>query len=102
MSILNEKLVRCGADINEINVVRKHLSCKGRTACIKDQTRCCCDHTDFGCNRDHPDIIASGPTVPDNSTFADALNVLEKYNMTEHSACFFNRLYKGGCSWIKA
>lgn len=85
MSILNEKLVRCGADINEINVVRKHLSCvKGGQLASKIKPAAAVTILISDVIGDHPDIIASGPTVPDNSTFADALNVLEKYNMTEH------------------
>lgn len=78
--IVNNLLIRCGASINEINSVRKHLSTvKGGqlarivrpaqlvTLIISDVTG-------------NPiDVIASGPTVPDPSTFGDALNVITKY-----------------------
>lgn len=82
ISFLNEMLVSCGADIGEINMVRKHLSnikggqlarsiwpARGISIMLSDVIG------------DHADVIASGPTVPDNSTFADALNVIEAHNL---------------------
>lgn len=81
--IVNNLLVRSGATINEINCVRKHLSSvKGgqlaRT--IRPARLVTLIISDVIGN--HLDVIGSGPTVPDTTTFADALAVIEKYNLT--------------------
>jgi len=80
--IINNLLIRSGASINEINCVRKHLSnLKGGqlarivwparllTLIISDVIG------------DPPEVIASGPTVPDPSTFRDALRVIEDFEL---------------------
>lgn len=81
--IVNNLLVRSGATINEINCVRKHLSSlKGgqlaRT--IRPARLITLIISDVIGNP--LDVIGSGPTVPDTTTFADALAVIEKYNLT--------------------
>jgi len=81
---VNELLVRCGADIAEINTVRKHLSAvKGgqlaRTAAPAQVVSLILSDV-IG---DRTDVIASGPTVADSSTFADALAVIGKYALGE-------------------
>lgn len=77
---VNELLVRCGADIAEINTVRKHLSAvKGgqlARAAAPAQVVSLILSDVIG---DQTDVIASGPTVPDPSAFADALTVIGKY-----------------------
>ncbi|HVZ56793.1 MAG TPA: glycerate kinase [Chitinophagaceae bacterium] len=77
-------LLRSGADIREINVVRKHLSfLKGgqlARACWPARIITLVLSDVVG---DPLDVIASGPTVPDTSTFADARAVLEKYRLWE-------------------
>ena len=78
----NELLVKCGADITEINTVRKHLSnVKGGqlAQAIFPATTVCLILSDV--IGDKLDVIASGPTVGDPSTFADALAVIEKYSL---------------------
>lgn len=83
MAVLNEKLVRCGADIKEINSVRKHLSrIKGGQLAMRIRPAESVTILLSDVIGDPPDIIASGPTVPDNSTFADAMGVIEKYSLT--------------------
>ncbi|HNY53139.1 MAG TPA: glycerate kinase [Bacteroidales bacterium] len=82
--IVNNLLIRSGATINEINCVRKHLSSiKGgqlvRT--IRPARLITLIISDVIGN--HLDVIGSGPTVPDSTTFADALGVIEKYNLTD-------------------
>lgn len=74
-------LLSCSARIQEINIVRKHLSkikggqlaqiCKGTiiTLVISDVIG------------NSLDSIASGPTVPDPTTYKDAFNILKKYNI---------------------
>lgn len=81
---VNAALLRSGAPIDEMNIVRKHLSAikGGRLAAAaypaKIVTLVISDVPG-----DDPATIASGPTVPDASTFADALAVLNKYGITE-------------------
>ncbi len=77
-------LIRAGASIKEINTVRKHLSrLKGgglariaypayiHTLVLSDVVG------------DPLDVIASGPTVPDTTTFSEASSVLRKYQLWE-------------------
>ena len=76
-------LLASGADITEINTVRKHLSaikggrlaarCRGaiETLAVSDGVG------------DPLAFIASGPTVPDPTTFAEALSVLERYRLLD-------------------
>jgi len=77
-------LLRCGANIREINCVRKHLSAiKGgrlAAACAPARVVTLMISDVPG---DDPSSIASGPTVPDPTTRQDALNVLESYGITE-------------------
>ena len=76
------QLLQCGAAIDDINCVRKHLSAiKGghmtrlaspaavHTLMISDVIG------------DDPGTIASGPTVPDNTTYEDALNSIHRYGI---------------------
>lgn len=82
LKLTNELLVKCGADITEINTVRKHLSkLKGgqlaRT--IYPATTVCLILSDVV--GDKLDVIASGPTVGDTSTFADTLAIIGKYSL---------------------
>jgi hydroxypyruvate reductase len=77
---LNRSLLRSGAHIGEINCVRKHLSrIKGgrlaaRIAAGRIHTFAISDVPG-----DDPSTIASGPTVPDPTTQADALAIIRKY-----------------------
>ncbi len=75
-------LLRGGATIHELNAVRKHLDrFKGgqlarRAAPARVTALVLSDVVG-----DRLDVIASGPTAPDPTTFADAWNVLERYNV---------------------
>ncbi|MER2512963.1 MAG: glycerate kinase [Nitrosomonas ureae] len=81
LQAVTHQLLRCGATIQEINIVRKHLSAvqggKLAAACrapilaliISDVTG------------DEATHIASGPCSPDPSTFSDALAVLDRYHL---------------------
>jgi hydroxypyruvate reductase len=81
---LTKALLACGADIREMNMLRKHISrIKGgqlaraaqparvRTLILSDIVG------------DPLDAIASGPTVPDPTTYADALGILDKYRIRQ-------------------
>src|SRR5438876_7198916 len=80
---VNRALLRSGAPIGEMNVVRKHLSrikggrlarAGGRAAEIVTLAISDVPHDD-------PSAIASGPTVPDPTTLADARALVAKYNL---------------------
>jgi glycerate-2-kinase len=76
-------LLRSGASIHEMNAVRKHLSAVKGGQLLR--------HVDSSCTvvslilsdvvGDDLGVIASGPTSPDGSTFADALRILKKYGI---------------------
>jgi glycerate 2-kinase len=75
-------LLRAGATINELNTVRKHLSqvagglLARRAAPAQVLSLILSDVTGSPL-----DVIASGPTAPDPTTYADALAVLERYRL---------------------
>jgi glycerate 2-kinase len=75
-------LLRSGATITEINTVRKHLSAikGGRLAAAAAPARVV-TLAISDVPGDDPAVIASGPTVPDPTTFADARAVLAKYHI---------------------
>jgi hydroxypyruvate reductase len=79
---LTKALLACGADIREINTLRKHVSrFKGgqlARAAQPAQVRTLILSDIVG---DPLDAIASGPTVPDPSTYADALAILDRYRI---------------------
>src|SRR6476661_1644318 len=81
---VNAALLRSGASIGEMNIVRKHLSAikGGRLAAAAYPARLV-TLVISDVPGDDPAIIASGPTVPDSSTFAEARAVLDKYRITE-------------------
>lgn len=75
-------LLRCGADIHELNTVRKHLSRVkgGRLADIISPARTISLILSDVIG-DDLDVIASGPTAPDPTTYRDALAVLQHYDL---------------------
>lgn len=84
---INAALLRSGAAIGEMNIVRKHLSdIKGGRLAAAAYPASVVTLVISDVPGDDPAIIASGPTIPDVSTFADALAVLAKYGITEPRA----------------
>ncbi len=79
---MNKALLKSGATISEMNTVRKHLSAikGGRLAKAAYPARVVALMIS-DVPGDDPSIIASGPTVPDPSTNADALAIIEKYGL---------------------
>jgi hydroxypyruvate reductase len=79
---INRALLESGADIGEMNCVRKHLSRikGGRLAAACAPARVV-TLTISDVPGDDPSVIASGPTVPDASTCADALAILVRYGI---------------------
>jgi hydroxypyruvate reductase len=83
---LTSDLLRCGATINEINAVRKHLSQVQGGQLARLAAPAPVIALILSDVVGSPlDVIASGPTVPDTSTFADALGVLERYGLVEQT-----------------
>lgn len=79
---LTEALLACGASIDEINAVRKHCSAvKGGQLARAAGAATVATLAISDVIGDPLDIIASGPTVPDPSTYADALAVLDRYDL---------------------
>lgn len=80
---INQALLQSGANIAEMNCVRKHLSRikGGRLAAACAPARVV-TLTISDVPGDDPSIIASGPTVADPSTCADALHILKRYRIT--------------------
>jgi hydroxypyruvate reductase/glycerate 2-kinase len=80
---VTQLLHECGATIHEMNAVRKHLSrVKGGRLAQAFAGLSFCNLIISDVIGDPLDVIASGPTSPDSSTFRDALAVLEKYALT--------------------
>ncbi|MES2910117.1 MAG: glycerate kinase [Pseudomonadota bacterium] len=79
---INKALLNSGANISEMNCVRKHLSRikGGRLAAACAPARVV-TLTISDVPGDDPSIIASGPTVPDATTCADALAILKRYGI---------------------
>jgi len=79
---INRDLLNSGAGIGEMNCVRKHLSrIKGgrlAAACAPAQV---VTLTISDVPGDDPSVIASGPTVPDRTTCADAWAILQRYKI---------------------
>jgi hydroxypyruvate reductase len=75
------ELLRCGAPIRDINTVRKHLSAiqGGRLAAACKASVLALIVSDV--TGDDPTHIASGPCAPDPTTYADALDVLDRYDV---------------------
>lgn len=75
-------LLSCGATIHEINSVRKHLSSiKGGLLCRAAHPARVATLILSDVVGDDLDVIASGPTVPDTSTFDRCLSIFETYNI---------------------
>jgi glycerate 2-kinase len=81
---LNELLVNSGACISEINAVRKHLSSvKGGQLARAVYPATLVNLILSDVPGDPLEVIASGPTVPDSTTYEQALTVLSVYGLTE-------------------
>ncbi len=81
---VNRALLRCGANIAEMNCVRKHLSAiKGGRLAAAAHPAHVVSLLISDVPGDDPAVIGSGPAVPDPTTFADARAVLRKYAILE-------------------
>jgi len=82
--LTTDLLLKSGADIFELNAVRKHLSrLKGGQLAALAYPATVIGLLLSDVIGDPVDVIGSGPTAPDPSTFQDARHVLAKYNLTD-------------------
>ena len=86
---VSKALLRCGANITEMNCVRKHLSAiKGGRLAAAAAPAQVVSLLISDVPGDDPAVIASGPSVADPTTFGDALAILEKYGIEEPRAVY--------------
>lgn len=79
---LTRALLRSGANIGEMNAVRKHLSrIKGGRLAMRAQPARVVTLAISDVPGDDPAVIGSGPTVPDPTTLDDARNVIARYRL---------------------
>ena len=99
--VVNKTLLRSGATIAEINCVRKHLSAikGGRLAAAAHPARVV-TYVISDVPGDDPSVIASGPTVPDPTTYAEALEVLARYGI-DGPAALLEHLRAGAASEVE-
>jgi len=98
----NNLLVNSGACIQEINAVRKHISLiKGGqlSRSVYPATLVTLILSDVA--GDPLDVIASGPTTPDPTTFSQALEVVEKFNLMNDVPAGILRYLRDGESGLK-
>ena len=92
-----EILLRCGANIEEANNVRRHISkIKGGQLARAIFPATCVTIILSDVIGDPLESIASGPTSPDPSTFEDAMNVLAKYKIEDQIPDSILRYLKSG------
>ena len=90
-------LLASGASIDEMNVVRKHLSAiKGGRLAARIGSRPAAALVLSDVPGDDLSVIGSGPTVPDPSTFAEALQVLERTGIVDRVPASVRRRLQGG------
>jgi glycerate 2-kinase len=97
---ITNALLSVGATINEVNVIRKHLSHVKGGRLVRYVQKGCTVLTLILSDviGDQIDSIASGPTVPDRSTFQDAADILKKYDLWQRPFTSAKRLIKKGIS----
>lgn len=84
MEALTTSLLRCGATINEINTIRKHISqIKGGNLSRATHPAEVVSLILSDVVGNPLDVIASGPTVPDTSTFAGAYEIVKRYGLMD-------------------
>ncbi len=96
LQITTDLLLKSGANINEINTIRKHLSYVkgGQLAALAN-----CNIVSFIVSDiiDDPiEFIASGPTYPDSTTYHDAKKILKKYNLWMDTPSSIRKVIENG------
>jgi glycerate-2-kinase len=94
---ITNALLKSGATINEFNTVRKHISdLKGGWLAKKAYPATILNLILSDVVGDPLDFIASGPTVPDSTTFSDAVKVLEKYGLWSKAPVSIRKVLSDG------
>jgi len=92
---VTDAMLEAGMEIHDINAVRKHVSAiKGGTLARRAAPATICTLVFSDVVGNDLSVIASGPTVPDDSTYADALDALDRYGV-EAPEAVRSRLEKG-------
>lgn len=95
-------LLECGASIDEINTIRKHLSrSKGGMLTRTAYPATVISFSLSDVIGDRLDVIASGPTVPDSTTFQDCLTLFDKYGLNDKVPIPVYELLKRGASGLE-
>ncbi|MCZ6550991.1 MAG: glycerate kinase [candidate division NC10 bacterium] len=99
---ITRELLACGATIEEINTVRKHCSqLKGGQLARAVQPAHCLTLVLSDVCGDPLDAIASGPTVPDPTTYQDALGILDRYGLQDRVPASIRRHLERGAKGEK-
>lgn len=90
-------LLECGATIDEINAIRKHLSgVKGGGLAKAAYPATLISLILSDVVDDRLDVIASGPTAPDLTTFQDCMRIVEKYDLYDRLPPEVLRVFRDG------
>jgi len=93
---LTRSLLACGASIDEINAIRKHISSsKGGQMARAASPATTVNLMLSDVVGDNMDVIASGPFTPDTSTFGEVWRILEKYSLQDIPAAIREHLKAG-------
>ncbi len=97
VSRITDALLKSGATINEINTVRKHISdFKGGWLAEKAYPAAVLNLILSDVVGDPLDSIASGPTVPDTTTFGDAVKALKKHHLWKETPASIRKILSQG------
>jgi len=92
-------LLECGATINEINAIRKHLSrSKGGWLAKEAYPATIVSLLLSDVIGDRLDVIASGPTVPDESTYSDCIKIIDRYKLSDRLSKSVAEYFKKGAA----
>ncbi|MBN1669684.1 MAG: DUF4147 domain-containing protein [Kiritimatiellae bacterium] len=96
---ITARLSACGASIGQLNAVRKHLSrIKGGQLARASRAGRLISLIISDVVGNPLDVIASGPTTPDTSTFADALAVLHRFGLRDRAPASVVRYLEDGAA----
>jgi glycerate-2-kinase len=95
-----ELLLKSGADINEINTIRKHLSFVKGGQLVRHAKCMVVSFIISDIINDPIEFIASGPTYPDSTTYVDAQNILYKYSLWKKIPSDVRKFIRNGISGI--
>jgi glycerate 2-kinase len=94
---VTQLLLDCGADIKEINTIRKHISMiKGGWLAKWAFPSTVIGFILSDVVGDRLDVIGSGPTVPDPSTFEEAWEILKKYDLLKEISLSIQKHLQSG------